>query len=252
MKRLLSIFLFFFTTGLTFGQQLDVKYQKSVGDFIALVKSNQLQKLVTSVRFPLKREYPLPAVKNKVDFIKRYKELFDDQLIKMITKSDLKNDWSAVGWRGIMLRNGSVWLDYDGKLIGINYQSDAEKLRRTKLINADKLLLHASLKNFKNPILEMHTSKFKIRIDEMDNGSYRYVSWPVKGETSSKPDLILQNGKFKPEGSGGNHSFQFTSGDYRYECAVQVLGEEKSPEAALTIYKNNKVILSQPASLINQ
>lgn len=252
MKKLFTTLIILFITVIASAQQLEAKYHKAVSDFINSVKSNQPQKIAAKIKFPIKRKYPLPAIKSKVDFIKRYKEVFDVQLIEMITKSDVKNDWSAVGWRGIMLKNGSVWLDYDGKLIAINYQTGAEKLIRTKLINADKLNLNPSLKNFKNPVLEMHTSKFKIRIDELANGSYRYASWPLNGIMSSKPDLILQNGKYIPDGSGGNHSFQFTSGDYQYECAVNVLGEANTPKATLTVYKTGKKILSQSASLINQ
>ncbi|RZK79625.1 MAG: hypothetical protein EOO92_08945 [Pedobacter sp.] len=250
MKMLLSTLIILFSTCLAFSQQLDIKYHKAVSDFITSVKSNQSQTIANKIKFPLKREYPLPSIKDRNDFIKRYKELFDDQLLILITKSDVKTDWSAMGWRGIMLPNGSVWLDYDGKLIAINYQTNAEKLKRIKLINADKLILYISLRQFKNPILQMRTNKFKVRIDELANGSYRYASWPLKEVMSSKPSLIIHNGKYIPEGSGGNYSFKFLSGNYRYECNINAIGEEDAPDAGLTIYKDGKEILSQSASML--
>jgi hypothetical protein len=35
--------------------------------------------------------------------------------MKTIAQSDLKTDWSAVGWRGIMLLSGDVWLFKSGE-----------------------------------------------------------------------------------------------------------------------------------------
>lgn len=46
------------------------------------------------------------------------------------------------------------------------------------------------------------TEKFTIRIDELDDGHYRYASW-AKGKTlADKPDLVLKNGTVRVEGTG--------------------------------------------------
>jgi hypothetical protein len=33
-----------------------------------------------------------------------------------------------MGWRGIMLGQGDIWIDTTGKIITINYQSQVEKI----------------------------------------------------------------------------------------------------------------------------
>ena len=61
-----------------------------------------------------------------------------------------------------------------------------------------------------------------------------------------KPDLVLRNGTVRLEGTGGNHTYQFKSGPYRYECVVTVLGEWGVPTGVLVVYKNDVEIMSQP------
>ena len=49
--------------------------------------------------------------------------LFDDELKKAIDDSKLE-DWDDVGWRGIMLYRGMLWLSEDVKLKATNYYTD--------------------------------------------------------------------------------------------------------------------------------
>lgn len=90
------------------------------------------------------------------------------------------------------------------------------------------------------------TEKFTIRIDELGDGLYRYASWAKGKALSEKPDLVLSNGTVRVEGTGGNHTYQFTSGPYRYECAVTVLGERGMPPGELVVYQNEVAIMHQP------
>jgi hypothetical protein len=62
--------------------------------------------------------------------------------------------------------------------MAVNYQSEAERNIKTKLINAQKSALHPSLKNYVAPVLEWETSKFRIRIDDLGNQKFRYAAWP--------------------------------------------------------------------------
>ncbi|MNQ85543.1 hypothetical protein D3C85_1007120 [compost metagenome] len=64
---------------------------------------------------------------------------------------------------------------------------------------------------------------------------------------SDKPALVIKNGKFTPDGSGGNHNYQFKSGDYVYTCYITVMGETGAAPASLEITKASKEILSQDA-----
>jgi hypothetical protein len=247
MKKILLTVLLLLHIGSVYSQTLDKKYLPVVTGFIATVKSGSIEKLSNKVSFPLKRAYPIPPIKNKQEFAKRYREVFDDEFTKKIINSKPLTDWSDVGWRGIMLLNGELWLDTDGKLIAVNHQSKPETKEQARLIDAEKNKLHPSILNFKQPVLVFETAQYRIRIDDLGNNNYRYASWPIKSKMSDKPALILTRGKWTPDGSGGNHNYQFKSGDYTYTCFITVMGEANTPPALLTISKAGKEILSQPA-----
>ncbi len=151
MKRQISIIALFLVFKLSSAQELKTEYQEVVKTFVECIKSNNTEKLQTLIAYPLRREYPLSDVKNGHEFKKRYTEIFDDNLKKIIIASVIENDWSAVGWRGIMLNHGALWLDYDGRLIAVNYQSNWELEKRTKLIENDKNLIHESIRYFEEP-----------------------------------------------------------------------------------------------------
>ncbi|MEH3112040.1 hypothetical protein [Pedobacter terrae] len=253
MKKIFLAFLLICTTSLLYAQNqtLDKKYRPIVADFIKVVKSGNVEKLCSKIKYPLNRAYPIPPIKNKQEFIKRYKEVFDDNLIKKIITSKAETDWSDVGWRGIMLLRGDLWLDTDGKLIAVNHQSSLESKEKTRLINVNKNSVHPSIGNFEQPVLVFETAQYRIRIDDLGDDNYRYASWPIKSKISDKPKLILTHGKFRPDGSGGNHNYQFKSGDYVYTCFIIVMGEKDAPSAQLVITKAGKEILSQSAKKIN-
>ncbi len=234
----------------SFSQLTKVEDKKVVSDFINYIKTNDIEELANRTAYPFKREYPIPTIGNKQEFIDRYNEVFDDKLKKMITDSNPATDWSAVGWRGIMLFDGDIWLDYDGSLIAVNYRSELEKRKKKELIEKDKNKLYSAINDFKNPVLILKTSKFKIRIDEMNDGSYRYASWPINKEMNEKPDLILYKGKVTFDGSGGNHSYKFKNGIYVYECIINVIGTADTPPASLIVYKGEKEVLKQDAKII--
>jgi hypothetical protein len=236
----------------SWGQDLTKEQQKLVYDFIDYIKNNDREKLADKISFPFNREYPIPSIKNEQEFLVRYNEVFDDTLTKTIVDSKPSSDWSAVGRRGIMLLNGEVWLDYDGRLIAVNYQSHAEAKKRVELIDIDRSQLNESLKQFKEPVLILETIKYRIRIDDMGEGFYRYASWKLESKMNEKPDIIIFKGEYKPDGSGGNHSFIFHNGEYTYDCAIIILGEDGLPPAYLTIYKGDKEILSQKANIVTK
>ncbi len=78
------------------------------------------------------------------------------------------------------------------------------------------------------------------------NGHYRYASWAKGKALGDKPDLVLKNGTVRVEGTGGNYTYQFKSGLFRYECVVTALGERGVPTGVLVVYKNDVEIMSQP------
>lgn len=251
MKNL-YLFLFFTvcTLNASFGQQLKQEYQTKINIFIGHVINDDSKEIAKWISYPLKREYPLPDIKTKEEFILRYAEIFDDSLKNSIIDSNPATDWDEMGWRGIMLYQGTLWMDTEGKITAISYQSKAEKSKKKNIIEADKKKLHFSLIEFKNPEYVLLTAKFRIRIDQLSNGKYRYASWPISKPMSEKPDLILTNGEVFMDGSGGNHHFEFKNGIYTYQCFIwRLRGSDTSP-ADLSVLKNEEEILSQPAEIV--
>jgi len=235
---------------LTSAQELKKEYRDVVRTFIDCIENRNIEKLKTLVEFPLRRKYPLPDIKNATEFMEQYDEIFDKKLTNTIVKSDVQNDWSVVGWSRIMLDNGTLWLGQNGQLLAVNYQSNSERNKREKLIKNDKKSIHKSLRKFEQPKLLLETEKYRIRIDELSSGFYRYASWPINSTMNKKPDLVIENGSWTPEGSGGNNMYEFVSGDYKYECSINVIGTDETPLADLTVYESGNEILYQPAQII--
>jgi len=250
MKRLAITLLLLLSCSIVFGQSLEVKYHQVVLDFIDCIKNQKKEKLANKVHFPLTRKYPLPEIKNKQEFLKRYNEVFDEQLVKLIVNSKPSVDWSAAGWRSIMLRRGDLWLYYNGRLLGVNYISKAEEKRRLQLIKIERNNLHPSIRTFKEPVRIIETTQFRIRIDDMGAYKYRYTSWPLKSKMSDKPSLVIEKGKWIPEGNEDNYRFEFKNGDFTYDCLILDVPEPGGSPALLTISKGNKEILVQKASLL--
>ncbi|MDR0967688.1 MAG: hypothetical protein LBL75_02550 [Rickettsiales bacterium] len=76
--------------------------------------------------------------------------------------------------------------------------------------------IYAYLQNFSENIATIQTKRYIIRIDEMQNGDLRYVSWKNKTITD-EPDLILYDGVYEHEGSWPNVSYTFRKDDYTYK-----------------------------------
>ncbi|NME02532.1 hypothetical protein HG555_13375 [Aeromonas sp. DNRA1] len=226
--------------------QLGAEYRPRVQKVIDAAKGRDPQVLARQIKYPFKQEYPIPVIKSPSEMVARFDEVFDDAILNSIASSRVGQDWQAMGWRGIMLGSGKVWLDFDGKVIGINHQTAQAAKLKAELIARQKSELHPSVREYKSPALMWQTAKFTIRIDELGDGRYRYASW-AKGKTlADKPDLVLKNGAVRVEGTGGNHTYLFTSGPYRYECVVTVLGERGMPPGELVVYQNEVAIMHQP------
>jgi len=108
MKKHITFFFFFILFKLSSAQISKVEQHDLVVNLVELIKNNNLEKLKSQISFPLKREYPLPDVRDEMDFIKCYAEIFDSNLITEIVKSDYKNDWVSVGRKGIMFNHGTL------------------------------------------------------------------------------------------------------------------------------------------------
>src|SRR6478672_2460487 len=149
-KILIFILLF---GNLIFAQseKLDSDEIENIKKIIKVFKQKDINAISKTISFPLTREYPIPPIENEKELKARFNEVFSTTLINSISNSKI-SQWSEVGWRGITLDNGILWIDSDGKISAVNYQSDFEKKLKEKLILQQKANLHASLKDFKKPI----------------------------------------------------------------------------------------------------
>ena len=226
-------------------QALDKEYVKVVQPLIEAFKSKDKSTIINLVTYPLKRQYPIPSIKNKEEMLLRFNEVFDAKLSESIAQSDIQKDWESVGWRGIMFSYGQLWLVTTGKIFSVNYHSVKEQEIKAQIIAKQKENLHQSVKIFKKAILEWKTKRFHIRIDDLGDENYRYAAWPVHKKTSAKPDIVLEKGKVVYSGSGGNHHYEFTNGAYTYQCDVTVIGADDSPPGSIEVLKNGKRIFYQ-------
>lgn len=223
--------------------------QQQVNRIIQNFKQNNQRAIIQNIRYPLQREAPIPAIQSVADMEKRFNQVFDTQLKQDIAHSKL-SQWSSMGWRGLMLDEGKVWLD-GGKITAVNYSSKAEQQYKQNLIAQQKRQLHPSLQKFKAPVFSFKTLSFMVRIDELSNGQYRYASWKANQKQVAKPSLILNQGSVTFDGSGGNHHYTFKSGSYLYTVERNIMGEKTTPEVALQVKQHNKTILNQAGKLMH-
>lgn len=227
------------------GQNDNLKKEQiqSIQRLTNIAKAKNKKRIAELIHYPLKRQFPLKDVKDKKDFIKRFDEIFDKVLLDKVAKSKL-SDWTMVGWRGIMLDNGILWIDDKGKILTINYQSSKEKQLLLKSIQTDKNQLAKSLQNFEKPLYLILTKNYKIRIDQKAGNSYRYAAWKIKSP-NVEPDIIIENGVLEFEGSGGNHTLTFENSGYTYTVFVNEVGAINTSEAILEVSKQAKIILTE-------
>lgn len=247
-----KIILFLYLVGNLAGaqkQKLDDYKIQAINTIIKLARQRNVDGISKIITFPLNREYPIPSIKNEKEFKTRFNQIFDETLLNTIAHSKI-SQWSEVGWRGIMLDNGTMWIDTEGNIIAVNYQTDFEKKFKAKLIAQQKKQLHPSLQIFSKPIYTFQTKKHRIRIDELKNGDFRYTSWKVNASESTKPELVLLKGKRDFLGSGGNHVFTFSNGIYTYKVYRNSIGADDDPDVLLEVVKGNKTILSEGGTLL--
>ena len=224
---------------------LEQKYHEFILPVIAAFEGDDKAAIASLVYYPLKRRYPIPDIKDEAELINRFDEVFDDELTAVIASSNIKTDWEKVGWRGIMLNNGVMWVDTDGKIIGINSGTSKEQALAKSLIKQGKQSLHASINTFEKPVLDWKTANYHIRVDDLGDHNFRYAVWGIDKKPSDKPDMVLLNGDITFEGSGGNHNYTFKNGRYSYVLQVTIIGCDTSPPGWLEVYKGDELLLAE-------
>ncbi len=203
------------------GEEVEtVDYEKSISDFITFTKQGNIKSVAKYINYPLTRPYPLKNITNQKEFVARYAELFDKQIIDMVEAS--QNKWQKMGWRGVMLNNGDIWFDFDGKISAINYKTALSKELLLKSIENEYSKVHHSVKQAaKAPIFSFRTSdnKWIGRIDKTDDksesNSVQLALYKQGSSLSDKPDYLL-NGELNIEGSDANAYYYFQGTDVSF------------------------------------
>lgn len=234
--------------------EMSAEYQALVRPLIQAFKNKDKKEVAKLVSYPLNRHYPIPSIRNEVEFVERFDEIFDEKFINEIANSNAATDWSDVGWRGIMLSHGVLWLDYDGGIIGVQGSTVEDEIQR-QIIEKERKIVHQSLKNFLRPEVVIISERFKIRIDEIETDeqdvyTYRYASWEKDQEMSEKPDLIINGGEVEVHGTIGSPEYIFKNKEYSYHCSINLAGPDEVPPADLKVYKSEEEILYERAAVL--
>ncbi|MCY4375452.1 MAG: hypothetical protein OXC31_16950 [Spirochaetaceae bacterium] len=212
----------------------------AVNRFIRAVRAlnespDHIARLAELIRFPLRREYPLPGIHSPFEFLARYKEVFDERLVRRVMEWDggCVNTFKY----GLHLRD-VVRFDKDGMVWRIDYESEVEKHERSRLIELHRNELHDSLQEYESPILDWETCTYRIRIDYVGDDTFRYASWKVGTAYGSKPDLIIDDGELFYEGTGLFRYYYFANGKYRYVIDGASAGMYRRPQPGfLRVYR---------------
>ena len=226
-------------------EMLSLEYQGAISKLIDTFKNGNKKEIANLILYPLFREYPLTPIDNEIDFLKHYDEIFDDLLIQVITKSNPSLNWVQVGMKGIMLNNGTIWLEFDGKICGINYITEIGEKYKQDLISEDIKNLHPSLIPIKELIHTIETKDYKVRIDLLPNDELRFSIWDFHKSMKDNPKLVIKGGEHLPQGSGGNSIYQFKNGDLMYLCSINRISDNVKYDAELVVFKNNILLYSQ-------
>ena len=105
--------------------------------------------------------------------------------------------------------------------------------------NVGNRRLHQSLQQYYELCTYFVTKGFRVRIDRMADDSYRYASWPRSKETSVRPDLVIEGGRYDEQ----KDCYTFENEGYTYYVGSFMVNDEN--RRGLVVSKDGKVILKQ-------
>ncbi len=214
--------------------------------FSEAVAKEDKEELSKWISYPLKRKNPLPNIHNEKEFINYYSIIFDDSLKNKIIKTSFNASNSIDNYRGLGILNGAIWFDSEGKVMTINYQSQKETEKLNVIREKIKQEIHPSLKHFKENVLVCQSEKFLIRIDLMDDYSYRYSSWSLPKKINEEPDLILEKGTSEFLGTMGGIIYSFKNHSWTYNIEkINIAEKDEDTGLFLRLYKNDKMEVNQ-------
>lgn len=205
---------------------LNEYHLKAVREFQEDVRSGDRERIASHFSFPYDIGYPLPAIRDKDDFMAKYDLLFDRDIEVDIVCS---NDWCDFGWRGIACNSGwLLWGDMDSTAFAVtafNTHTDAFRKAWQEEVDRQRTRVHPSLRNYLKPKVVAKTDSCIFRVDEMPDGKLRLAFWQ-KGKTmKDRPDYVNQEGFRCLEGSAGYPDWLFVNGRDTVNVGFNVTNE---------------------------
>jgi len=198
--------------------------------------------LARLVKYPLKRQNPLPDIHNAKAFVADFNILFDTafkEKLKLYNDTDIFEHNGAYGLVGGVF-SGDIWLNDNGLISSLNYSSKHEQALRDELTKKIQGRIYPGVSSWTENILVAKSNNLLIRIDETKKG-IRYVVWSKRRPTSAKPDLVLYNGVQEAQGTMGGWTWTFKNGDWTYIIDDVEMCEEPYKDCGLFLrlrYKN--------------
>ena len=163
---------------------------------------------------------------------------------------------------GIEYKNGSLLIPQEGffhfaEWAGIPsgykdiYKFNGQRFIYTGTIYDEGIPLNNKLRNFKHNVVCFEFLPWKVRIDYMPDGTFRYASWKNK-DMSATPDLIINNGEYRfteiDKGWQGKLvDFVFNNNGYEYVVSYEIVEYNRFNDLtpiSLVVKQNGKVLMN--------
>jgi hypothetical protein len=188
------------------------------------------------ILYPVSIKYPL-EIRNEAELLEHWDLVFDDVLVSKIANSKI-SDWSKVGWRGVMLENGVVWLDEESKkIITTNYTTKKGQQVFDEFTADIKKTLHPSVSEYRKNKMDLVSAKYRLRLDWLDDKVLRLALWESGQDISSKPQVSIESEEWRYEGSRAYFYATFRKDGLKYEYTP-----DGKHQQMLSIYRGEELL----------
>ena len=216
---------------------LAFEWRPSVQSIINSFKSKDKEAIMNHMNFPeaiIGHNTESFIIKDRSEMLEYWDLIFDEPFVEAVGNSTFEN-WSQVGWRGVMYENGDIWTGKDGKII-LNYVSAKGKDLVRRLDVKYREAIHPSVSSYERNMIDAKTGEYRLRIDRLSD-DVRLSIWLFKDNINKKPFKVIYNGKEHPVGTGGWYGASFYDGAIKY-----VYSEGGKYDAVFSIYKDEKKV----------
>ena len=82
----------------------------AVTDLVRYKRPEGKKKLAKLAEYPFSRPYPMKDIQDEKEFVKQFDLIFSDYMLEKMCHMRWQ-EWMRMGWRGIMHRDGEIWIN---------------------------------------------------------------------------------------------------------------------------------------------